>query len=269
MLATDFAAMAPHLAKRQPDQVRQDLAHAAASHALLVAGKCVDLGNRRESRRWWTKTRALSDESGDRLLASWVRSREALYRRGDPTEDLGNVLTVAQQARRLAGTRPSAPLVAALTAEAQTLALMGRHDSATTTLQQAESVFGRLSAFTVDHPRFRSWSQREDGLWFDKSLIYTLAGDVQRATEAQDAVLRQPSAEALTRTSIRLHRAALHVRSDPSEGIAEAVRIIDELPAEHRRTRYLSEARIVLDKAPEDARALPAARELHALTAGT
>lgn len=111
-LANDFADMAPHLARKQPDPVQRDLAHAAASHAGLIAGKCMDLGNRREARRWWTKACALSDESGDRLFASWLRGREALYRREDPTENLAEVLTVAQDARRSQETgqaHPSSP----------------------------------------------------------------------------------------------------------------------------------------------------------------
>lgn len=59
-LAADFADMAPHLSQDQPEPVQRDLAHAAARHASLIAGKWFDLGNRREARRWWGKTRSLS-----------------------------------------------------------------------------------------------------------------------------------------------------------------------------------------------------------------
>ncbi len=259
-MAADFADMAPHLAAQQPDTVRQDLAHAAAPHAMLIAGKLVDLGDRREARRWWTRTRSLADSSGDPLLASWVRSREALYRHGDPTEHLPSVLAIAQDARRLAGESASAPAVSALCAEAQTLALMGRSGQAVATLRRAEHLFDALpDGHTLPAGGDAS------GLWFDKSLIYSLAGDVRQATQAQEVLLR--GADQLRDVLVQLHRATLHAHSDPA-AIARAVEIVDAIPQQARRTRYLTAARMVLMVAPESSEQLPAARELLAITAG-
>jgi hypothetical protein len=269
-LATDYAAMAPHLARSQPDRVARDLAHAAAQLAMLIAGKWVDLGNRRESRRWWRTTRALGDRSRDPLLASWLRSREALYRRGDPTENLAEVLAIARDARRLAGEGSSPPLVSALTAEAQILAQMGSHTAAVTMLHRAETVFDRMPT-TPAHPNWPDWSgwmHREEGLYFDKSFVYALAGDVPSATEAHDVLLSR-AADTLAATEVGLHRATLYARTDPESGIEHAARIVDGIPGKSRRTRYLTAARMVLDVAPERARTLPAARELRALTTGT
>ncbi|WP_344959088.1 hypothetical protein [Actinomadura miaoliensis] len=266
VLAVEFSSIAPHLAREQPEEVRKGLTHAAARHAMLIGGKLLDLGDRRESRRWWFKTRALSDESGDDMLASWVRSREALYRIGDRSDDLSAVLAVAQEARRLAGDRPSAPLASALGAEAMILARMGRIDGAIIALRQAETAFERMPSSSVLD---RNWAQREEGLWFDKSLIYTLAGDVKRATEAQDTLISgQGFEDKLSSTSARLHRAAVEARSDPKTGMEEAMRIIDDIPPQQRRTRYLTAARMVLEVAPEKAWALPVAKELRELTAG-
>lgn len=160
-LAADFAAMAPHLARQQPDSVQRDLTHAAAPHAMLIAGKWVDLGDRRQARRWWAKARELSDQSGDRLLASWLRGREALYRQGDPTENLAEVLAIAREAQRLAGNRPSAPLVSALAAEAQILALLGRYNEAVEALRRAEGMFDQMPTATIIDP---NWARREEGL---------------------------------------------------------------------------------------------------------
>ncbi|WP_285498458.1 hypothetical protein, partial [Actinomadura sp. NBRC 104425] len=259
-LADEFSAIAPHLAREQPEEVRKGLTHAAAQHALLIAGKLLDLGDRRESHRWWIKTRALSDESGDDMLASWVRSREALYRLGDRSDDLYAVLAAAQHARRLAGDQPSAPLVSALCAEAGALARLGRLDEAIVTLRKAETAFERMPGGTPFDPH---WAKREEGLWFDKSLIYTLANDVKHAMEAQNTVLSGRGADDdLTATGVRLHAAALQVRTDPKTGMEEAARIIDAIPPQQRRTRYLTAARMALDLAPENARSLPAAKEL-------
>ncbi|MEU8202564.1 helix-turn-helix transcriptional regulator [Streptosporangium sp. NPDC049046] len=261
-LAADFAEMAPHLARKQPDAVRRDLTHAAARHAALIAGKWTDMGNRRQARRWWRTTRALIDESGDRLLASWLRSREALHRRSDPAEDLTEVLKLSQEARRLAGQQPTAPLVAALTAEAKTLAAMGSHMDAVGTLREAEKMFDRLPALTG---AFHSLGER--GLWFDRSLIYTLAGDVKNAAQSQDAAEGLYPVSDQTLPRIRLHRAALHARTDPEQAAQEAFKIVDDLSIERWMTRYAMDAKLVLGALPEQARALPAARELRALTA--
>ncbi|GAA4151598.1 hypothetical protein GCM10022416_48930 [Actinomadura keratinilytica] len=265
-LADEFSAIAPHLAREQPEEVRKGLTHAAAQHALLIAGKFVDLGDRRESGRWWAKTRALSDESGDIMLASWVRSREVLSRRGDASEDPAELLVLAQEAQQLVGDRPSAPLSSALAAEAMLLAQLGRFDEAVIKLRQAEMAFERMPASTILDP---NWAKRGEGLWFDKSLIYTLANDVKHAKEAQDTVLSGRSPEdGLTATSVRLHAAAVQARTDPKTGMEEAARIIDAIPPQYRRTRHLSAARLALDLAPEKARSLPVAKDLRELTEG-
>ncbi|WP_329085471.1 helix-turn-helix domain-containing protein [Streptosporangium sp. NBC_01469] len=258
-LAADFADMAPHLSQDQPEPVQRDLAHAAARHASLIAGKWFDLGNRREARRWWGKTRSLSERSGDTLLAAWLTGREAAYRRTDLNEDLSDVLLVAQRARRLAGDRPSAPLVIALSAEAQTLAMLRRYVEATTALRRAEDVFDQLPSSPVGlDPHW---------MYFDRSLIYTLADDARRATEAQDAAKEFYSSGHHGTATIALHNAALHTRTDPEQGTRQALRIVETLPIARRDARVRAAARIILEVTPEKAHALPVTQELRALTA--
>jgi tetratricopeptide (TPR) repeat protein len=267
-LAADFADMAPHLARTQPDPVRRGLAHAASRHCALIAGKWVDLGNKREAHRWFVKTQALADESGDHLLASWMRCKEALYRGGDPSEDLAKVLVVAHEARRLAGDRPSAPLVAALSAEAQTLARLGHRTQAISALARAEMIFDRIPAVN-DADTEWGWWRFNQALWYDKSLVYTLAGDVKRATEAQDAAGDLYPIGDISSTSIRLHRAALHARIAPDAGLEEATRIVEAIPPARRTRRLEGNTSIVLAALPDEkTRALPAARELQALSVG-
>jgi hypothetical protein len=248
-LAADFADMAPHLARRQPVAVRRDLTHAAARHAALIAGKWHDLGNRRQARRWWGKTRSLADESGDRLLASWLRRREAIHRSGDPADDRTEILALAREARGLAGTRPSAPLAAAMAEEAAVLAVMGRSADAVTELRAAEEVFERIPTVPTT---FRSLGERE--LWFDRSLIYTLAGDVPNAERAQDAAERLYPADDQAAPRIRLHRAALNAPTDPVHATREAIRVLRDVPADRWLTRYATDARLVLRALPEPAR---------------
>ncbi|MGW4424849.1 helix-turn-helix domain-containing protein [Streptosporangium sp. NPDC004631] len=259
-LAADFTDMAPHLSRTQPEPVQSDLAHAAARHASLIAGKWFDLGNRREAHRWWTKTRTLSERSGDTLLAAWLTAWEAGYRRADPSENLCDVLLVAQRARRLAGDTPSASLVIALSAEAQTLALLGRYVEAVAVLRRAEDVFSRLPSQSVGlDPHW---------MYFDRSLIYTFTRDVKLAAEAQSAAGGLYPAEHRAATQIALHNAALNARTDPEQGAQQALRLVEALPVARRDVRVRATARIVLDVTPEKARALPAVRELRALTMG-
>ncbi|GAA1014343.1 hypothetical protein Aple_079800 [Acrocarpospora pleiomorpha] len=261
-VAVDYTDMAPHLSRTQPAAIQRDLAHAAARHTAVIAGKWFDLGNSREAHRWWAKTRELSEQSSDPLLASWLRSCEVGYRQQDPQEDLVNVLSTAQEARRLAGDRSNVALVSALSAEAQALATMGRSDEAITALLRTEEVFTRLPAqITAD----RDWLRR--GTYLDRSLIYTLAGDSRRAAEAQSAARNLYPATHRSAIVIQLHGAALQARTDPEQGADEALRIVGALPTGRRDTRVIRAAHIVLDVAPENAHLLPAARELRALTA--
>ncbi|RBQ11624.1 hypothetical protein DP939_45055 [Spongiactinospora rosea] len=263
-LAVDFAGMAPHLKQRQPEGVHRGLAHAAARHSALIAGKWFDLGNRREARRWWATTRTLAGKSGDNLLAAWLMTWESAYRWHDDSDDLSVVLDLTQEARRLAGERPSAPLVAAMCSKAWGLTRLGRHAEAVEAIQQAADVFGRLPSQVAGVDP--GWAGR--GMWFDLSLVYTLAGRKQQAESAQDAATAAFPAGHRTLTQLALHRAALQARTDPEQGALEASRIVDRLPVERRDTRILSAARITLAVLPEDARKSPAARELRELTSG-
>lgn len=148
----------------------------------------------------------------------------------------------------------------ALSAEAQTLAMLGRYVEATTALRRAEEVFSRLPSQSVGLDP--NW------VYFDRSLIYTFAEEVKLAREAQStAEGLYPSAHHGAVT-IALHNAALHARTDPEQGAQQALRLVETLPVARRDVRVKAAARIVLDVAPEKARALPAMRELRALTMG-
>ncbi|SDI06707.1 hypothetical protein SAMN05421505_13256 [Sinosporangium album] len=258
-LAADFAGMAPHLARQQPDAVRRDLAHAAARHAALIAGKWFDLGHRREAHRWWKKARTLSERAEDTLLAAWLIGWEAAYRRQDPGEDLNAVLAVAQLARRLAGDRPSLPLVDNCGGEAQILAMLGRHDEAVAAWRVTEEVFDRLpSGAAAPDP---------GSMHYARSVIYTFVGDVKQATDAQSSTEGFYPPEHRTAILLAFHNAALQARANPAQGAQQALQIMERLPIERRDTRMKAAARIVLKVAPEESRNLPAVRELRALTA--
>lgn len=254
-LAVDYADIAPHLNRSQPEVVERDLAHAAARYSALIAGAWYDLGSRREAWRWWRRARTLADVSQDTMQASLLRSWEASRRRYDGDD----VLPLLQEACRLAGEQPSLTLFSALRVEAQVLAMNGRLSEAITTLNRAESVLERLPAQTPGTPR-------PD--WYSRSLIYTLAGDGRQASEAQDAAKKAYDSGHIMSTVFELHRAAAQARTNPEQGVQHALRTLDELPAARRDGQTVSDARLTLTVLPEKARTLPAVRELRALTSG-
>lgn len=260
-LTRDWAEMAPHLSKGQPQDVERDLAHAAAKHAYLIAGTAVQLGDQRLAGRWWLTARDLADRSGDGLLSAYTRSWEVTNRIAEPRENLTELLTLARDARRRAGRRPSTTLMYATTVEAEVLAFMGRHDAAVGTIRRAEETFDRLPS---------SEPSREELLRFDQSCVYSLAGRHRDADEAQRAAhsFYGPDTHLYSSAQLSLYGAALHARSDPDEASRRALDIIGTVPPDRRIKRVVLTARHVLNAVPEQARKLPAARELQALTTG-
>ncbi|MFD0884637.1 helix-turn-helix domain-containing protein [Streptosporangium algeriense] len=252
-LAVDYADLAPHLGRAQPEAVERNLSHAAARFSALIAGAWYDLDNRREALRWWKRARTLADASRDSAQASLLRSWEASHRRHDGDD----VLSLLQEARRLAGDRPSLTLFSALRVEVQALAMQGRTEEAITALDRAENVLEALPAQTP--------GIRPD--WYSRSLVYTLAGDDRKAEEARDAAGKAYDAAHIMSTELELHRAATQARTDPEQGAQYALSTLKGLPAKRRDRQVMSSARLVLTKLPEKAKSLPAVKELRVLTA--
>ncbi|QXJ25216.1 helix-turn-helix transcriptional regulator [Actinomadura graeca] len=259
-LAADWADIAPHLRRNQPPDVDLALAHAAARHAFLIAGGLVEIGDRRHSRRWWDKARSLADKSEDQSLASYSRSWEVTTRLSDDREDPARLIPLVQEARRLAGTRPTHSLIYAVAVEAEAHAAAGDLRAATAAIRDVETLFPKLPTTG------RQWG--EDRLRYVQSQIYAWAGDAKRAGEAQDAARPLFRSGQHQTVQLKLHVPVIHARNDPEQALAQALGIIDALPEERRVARIRSNARRVISVLPEKARTLPAARDLQALTSG-
>ncbi|MGH3241011.1 MAG: hypothetical protein ACRDNL_11580 [Spirillospora sp.] len=259
ILARDWAEMAPHLARPQPDDIERDLAHAAAQHAYLIAGTALQIGDPRLATRWWTTARDLADKSGDNLLSAYTRSWEVTNRVTDSREDLGELLALARDARRLSGRHPTGTMIYATTVEAEVLAFMGHKQAAVHAVRDAEDIFDRIPSTEPD---------REELLRFDQSCVYSLAGIRDRALEADQAARKfyQPETHLYNTVQLDLYRIALEARRDPVEASKQALSVVGAVPEDRRIRRVTLTARRVLEALPEQARALPAARELRALT---
>ncbi|RFU41938.1 hypothetical protein DZF91_09145 [Actinomadura logoneensis] len=256
-LARDWAEMAPHLAKPQPDVVKRDLAHTSARLARLIAGTVLQLGDRRMAGRWWITARSLADASGDRLLASYTRSWEVTSRVTGPDEDPRELLGLAAQARRLAGRRPTATLLYATAVEAEVLAFQSRHRDAQTMMRHAERVFETI-------PASDPAGTREELLRFDQVLVLGLSGSADRVEEPWQAARRYYGTEThlYNAAQLDLYRLAAHAQQDPVEVSRQALSLLTGLPAECRIDRVALPAAQVVRALPEGARDLPAAQEL-------
>ncbi|WP_285496946.1 hypothetical protein [Actinomadura sp. NBRC 104425] len=256
-LADDWSEMSEHLERWQPDGVRRDLSYVAARHAYLIAGTWHQVGNRRQANRWWLTARELADQSGSDLLSGRTREWEANQRVMDRQENPAELLALNEKALQLLGNQPTGDLMAAFGTKADLLALMGRHDEALVAIRQAEDVFERIPATAPS---------REHSLLYEQSFVYAVLGDEKNATEAQHALRRIRRPEEYVSFQVRLYGALLRAPSDPQEAASQAVRILNEVPAERRVLRVRVAGRRVLDAIPAKAQNLPPVQELRNLT---
>lgn len=265
-LGADFAEIAAHMQHRQPTQVQQDLAHAAARFAGLIAGTFCGLGENRLARHWWTTAQTLAEESGDSTVRGWVLGEKAVHGlyQGHP---FAGVVRLARQAQHLTA-QPRAETARAVAAEAQALAREGRRRDAAGVVQRTlEPLFARLPRrVTSDHSIY-GWP--EFRLGFVRSYVYTVTGQTRLARQAQtEALPLYPAGHYGSSTNIRLHQAAVLVHEgDPDHGTRYATDILTSLPKQHRINSVLATADMVLDAVPDRARTLPAVTDLRELLA--
>jgi transcriptional regulator with XRE-family HTH domain len=186
-LTVDVLAVQYALARNPEDATMRDLRRAAAFLAAFMAMTIANLGWIREARRWWRTATRAADESGDVEASLWVRGW-AVVRSPYEQCPLPIVLQLAGQAEaRISpgGTPPSLPTLPQLYAgKAQSLALAGRHAEAADALEQARERSTDLPADTASyHDSLFGWA--DVCLHFAESFVFSYAGDVERADEAQ------------------------------------------------------------------------------------
>ncbi|MFF9040985.1 hypothetical protein ACF090_36610 [Streptomyces sp. NPDC014892] len=141
-LVTDFAALRPLLTVPQPAPVRARLCRTAGQMAGMTAIVLHDLGSRKESRAWFATAARAAAESGDPQLRAWVLAREAMVplNYGAPRA----AASLADQARRIAGTRPTAAATLAAAVAARAYALNHQSEQARQALANADALVERL-----------------------------------------------------------------------------------------------------------------------------
>lgn len=264
-LAGDIRALDQVLARTQAPAEHATLLRVYAQLTAFMALDLADSSGARACWRSWRVARSVADASGDRELSVWVRAREAsesfyMRRLGPPTD------TLLDEAVHLADGRPCLGLVEALKTRGRILAAQGRADLAREALDDLKDVHERLPAAVIgDH--ISVWGASLESVQFAEAFALTKLGDTTAAVPlVEQALAACPQEKAGGRGNIGLIRAWGMVRDrEVTEGLGHALDITAALPVTAARRKLVGE---ILSALPDRARALPAAHDLQALTAG-
>ncbi|MQY07480.1 hypothetical protein [Actinomadura macrotermitis] len=267
-LAVELGELRDVLERDLPETTRAGLCRVASRLSALLAEDLCDLGEYRAAWRWWRTSRRAADASGDRDLAVWVRAREGLrsLHGGRP---LPVTAGLVDEAVTLARGRPGVGLARALTARAYLAAEVGDARATQAALHAVERVAEALpDADTRD--QIPAWSWPESTLWAVQGATLARIGDARAADALDRALARYPAELTHARAQTALYRAmALIQRRDVGEGLRHALATLAPVVEAGQRTTLIGhQTKRIIQALPGPARALPAARELRALTGG-
>ncbi|MGH3241127.1 MAG: XRE family transcriptional regulator [Spirillospora sp.] len=264
-LTADIIAVGRLLDQTRAPYEQPRLLRVSAGLSGLLAIELGDAGEERSARISWGTARRAADASGDRDLRVWTRGRAAqdAFWAGRPTEV---VTGLADEAVSIAKDTPSAGLARAHAARAYVAADQGDGDKALASVNKIKEMVGRL-------PR-SGGSQtvlafRESQLRWAESYVLTRTGDSHAVAVLDQAIALYPSSSVVPIKNLSLIQAEALVRARQIDvGLEQAITTLQERPG------YLAAgtgilATNVLNSLPERAQALPAARELRALTSTT
>ncbi|WP_157430608.1 hypothetical protein [Actinomadura macra] len=261
VLSADIADLR-HMIDRRPDLDRTSMQRTSAQLAALMAMALEELGDPLGS-RWWRTAHSAAASAGDRHLEVYTRGRQARVSSTRP-----GALRLANQAVELAGKRPSAGLAEAHATRAVILARTGDRSGAEQALRDLDDLYAQLpvevtgdDAAVWGWPRQRYVSERTNArlLLGDSSLYDELPKRPKSAIGARGQALGE-----LKTAWARINAGSV------SEGANDAAQAVAVLPPEHRTVTVKILAGAVCRSLPdEQARTLPAARELRALATAT
>lgn len=240
-LIQDFTEMKPVLARPQTDKTRTQLCHVTGQMAGMVAIVLHDLGEHRESHRWFATAGRAAEQSGDRLLHAWVLGREAMVplNYGAPQA----AAQLAERARHLAGGKPSAPAALASAVASRAYAISGHTEQALDAVAHVEQLVDRLTPQQGADTWFGYPAQKHH---VHMSQALTLLGETKRAYATQERAMELSRAPSLmTRALIAIDRASCRAHDGERDEAARiAAHAYGELPASYRngltRTRALA-----------------------------
>ncbi|TDD86713.1 helix-turn-helix domain-containing protein [Actinomadura rubrisoli] len=259
VLSSDIADVG-HALDHRPDLDRPTLQRVSAQLAALMAMALNELNDPHES-GWWRTAHHAAASAGDRNLEVYTHGRQARVTYSRP-----GALKHADQAIALAGNRPSAGLAEAHATRAVALARTGDRSGAEQALRDLDELYVRLPAeLTGDEATVWGWPrQRYLGertgvrLNLGDSSLYGEMPSLDGTREARDLAWNE-----LYVAWARINAGSV------SDGLEDAANTLNGLPKEHRTSSVRATVGRMVSALPEKARALPAARELRALTSAT
>ncbi|MFB9250415.1 multiprotein-bridging factor 1 family protein [Sphaerisporangium melleum] len=245
-LVVDLALLYQQMSVAPADQITR-LQRIAAWMSQMHANLLTRLGEYGQALRWWRTARQAADASQDIDMRVWVRGSEAVFGLYSP-RSLDSVLTLARSAQSLATERLTPGLLQAVSAEAQTLAVMGKNQEACDSVQRLHDLVERAQL----KGRF-GWSG--DQAFFVSSWVHSFGGDSEAAREARDSTFAQSPCYQ-NATNVRLHEAISVARSGGhNEALQLVTQVLTDLDPAYRSRMITHTARRVLDTVPLDKRA--------------
>ncbi|MFA1551056.1 XRE family transcriptional regulator [Actinomadura chokoriensis] len=259
-LTADIIAVGRLLDRPRSPRDQAGLLRVSGGLSGLLAIELGDAGEQRSARITWGTARRAADASGDRDLQVWTRGRAAqdAFWAGRPQEV---VVALIDEAINLAGGTPSAGLARAYAARAYLAADRGDDRAAIASLNKVKEMAGRLPDGTQTVLAFR-----ESQLRWAESYVLTRTGRSQAAAVLERAIACYPPGSAVPIKNLSLMRAEALVRArEVDAGLQEAITALQRHP-DFSAAGTGTLAAHVLAALPDEARKLPAARELRALT---
>lgn len=261
--AADFVEISRLLTNSRFPDTRTGLLRISAQLAALLGMEFSDIGEKNASLRSWKLARRAADASKDRELQVWVRAREATYafwlRRPGPI-----VSRLVDDAVHIADGVPSASLARAFNARAFVAASAGDVETTRAALSDLSRVYEMIPDGRRESPL---WSFSERRMHWGQAYPSALIGDTARASnEVEQSLALCPADFHADIAELKLLQAlGLTHDRDVTTGLDTAIAAVGKSPLGASRRRILGQ---IIDALPREARTLPAARELRALTTG-
>ncbi|MFF0626762.1 hypothetical protein [Streptomyces sp. NPDC004296] len=258
-LVGDFDELRPQFALPQPAATRTRMCRIAGQMAGMAAVVLHDLGDRRQARAWFRTATTAAAESGDTSLHAWVLAREAMVplNYGAPKA----AAELAEQARHVAGGKPTASATIAAAVAARAYALSGQSDRAHGALAEANRLMNRLDASEHADTWF-GHGERKHHVHLSHAL--TSLGETDRARESQQWALALSGAtSSMSCTLLRIDAAAcLHRDGDTEQACRTAVAALTALPPAYATGLIHERGMDLLRSIPLQHHREPAVREL-------
>ncbi|MEV1315393.1 helix-turn-helix transcriptional regulator [Micromonospora arborensis] len=241
---------------------RPRLLRAAGRLSVIVALGLVASGQTVLGRRWWQTAQRVADESGDPDTQVLVRAWDVVNGCYDGRPP-NMVVALSEQVLPLLHGQPTSAACGLLAGRAQALSLAGRHTEAVATVRQLSDLAEQLPAAIVGDVE-SLWGWPEHRLRHTESWVFTHAGQLDQAEQAQDRALAlYPQSQARLRTQVQLHQAACLIRGGHiPDGLRLAADLLDQLPSEQHNHLLRSVARQAMDAVPAAERRRPVYGEL-------